>query len=522
MKVVLSAIALALATAPAWSQDLTAASKGTGRVRLRWTAAPDYKGDYVIHRNQGKGWRIIARVAAPATTYLDSTAQPGQATYYQVHTHRAICSAVAQTCRKVSGSWTRIVMVRPSTRAELTAVLILKTLNMPLTPHPQVPAVASQVATATKPPFEFSPKAMARAVRPDLWTGKSLPAVPLRDATAQVASFPVRTGGRFTVALDALPHPSKVDVSISISGARGTRSLVKRSATLPFTTTVEADDDGRIDIAVFDPLKAGLTLTKFSVKLAQKTYDSTGFRVFVHVAGDAFPGVEGYNDLAGPLDQIRFTTDLLVETNRIFAPTGIQIDVAKSGNRRLKTSDIQKLEPGLVKNGKTILDISSDGPAAARRWGRFGVAATDKNHGRSVDVFLVQAPATNAGFGGWCPCDHGLQIDGRRMPAGTALGNGDRHAVVLWLFDTKADAMPKLGQALAHELGHFLSLQHTTETTLVEDDLLDTPATPKDGMLGDSSPDSPNIMFPWIRSDRTTWTVEQGNAMRAWLAQMEH
>jgi len=79
-----------------------------------------------------------------------------------------------------------------------------------------------------------------------------------------------------------------------------------------------------------------------------------------------------------------------------------------------------------------------------------------------------------------------------------------------------------LAQTLAHELGHFLSLFHTTEVSgVVFEDIPDTPFSldgDGDGLIDSGGPDADNVMYPFAGVGNTEWTADQVQAMRDYLS----
>lgn len=159
---------------------------------------------------------------------------------------------------------------------------------------------------------------------------------------------------------------------------------------------------------------------------------------------------------------------------------------------------------------------------------------TDPQFGLALDIFVVHS-TVNGNAAGQAAVRRGIQ-------GGIFRGNGDAHAVVLSLFDaTGAPQSPAITRYVgAHEIGHFLSLLHTTDPTLAFDPILDTPHAarsaydlngnnvydPAEITNSANHPDFSNLLYPYLppTGNVTAGTVSaaQGRAMRAYLAIREH
>ncbi len=362
-------------------------------------------------------------------------------------------------------------------------------------------------------------------MRPDTFTGVSVPPVSLNDAREHEYRWPAPKGVSFAITIDTQPSGKDLDLRFEERLANGkvaTSSAKKRIRT-PYVANVSASQDCRLHAFVVDPNRANLTLAKLSVKASKQTYPSTSFTVYVHVAGDSFAGLGRNGDLASPSDVSAFVGDLIRGTNGVLSPTGIQIDALMSGQRRLTNAQVSAKVPGLVASGFTL--VNNGAVASVHDWASLKIDGSDPQFGRALDVFVVHSldTTTTAPFGGITS----------RGSAGGGFRSGFGHIAVA-LFDGKGKPVPakSLYAILAHEVGHFLTLDHTTDSDFTPDDLVDTPAADKrvvdlngSGKLdfGDKgAPDESNYMFPFLAPSAAVWSVDQIDAMRGYLAIVEH
>lgn len=126
----------------------------------------------------------------------------------------------------------------------------------------------------------------------------------------------------------------------------------------------------------------------------------------------------------------------------------------------------------------------------------------------SVNIFFVRSFAMDGAIG------ISMGLPG---PAGLHGTHGSGVAFTSEYLGQQVDQGPGSGavdgnvltaQVLAHELGHYLGLFHTSEANGATHDPL--PDTPECQQIGPSCPDVNNLMFPYAGTGHTTVTVDQG------------
>lgn len=367
----------------------------------------------------------------------------------------------------------------------------------------------------------FQPVGATAEIRPDLLSGNSVPTVSLNDQMTHVYRFPGIPGVTYRINIDTVPSGRQIRVDV-VEAAQGGSILLGQNVTTPFFAQVQAVNDVQLDVRVFDFNQGGLTLSTLSVTPAAFGFDQGRFRVFLHLCGDDFSGLGMFNDLATTNDQAAFLTALLNSVNQTF-PGEVQVDVAGSGFAQRTNAEVQAVVPSLVQNNRVVLPNTIGEEDALSL---LGIPESDPNWGFAADVFIVHSPNPSFPDGtGQCDC----------VPAGQGgvfRGRGPDHSVFVRLFDIQGQprTMAELANTLTHELGHFLSLRHPTESSFVVDDLIDTPFSTLaqdangNGMLDPSEgtgPDATNVMFLYA-GNKTVWTPLQRAAMRAYLGLREH
>jgi hypothetical protein len=285
-----------------------------------------------------------------------------------------------------------------------------------------------------------------------------------------------------------------------------------------------------------NPLSTSIGVTKLTVQgIGSFPKDKVHLNVFLC---GKFTGYGSFGNMVTQQQQAQFTDAVLARTRALIQPAGISI----SYEGFFYTGDqVKAREPGLLAPddqticgaGETVNSQGFEEVATGDldRWGSFGFPANDASFARAhgIDVFIVHH-FTNDGTVGLSP------------RPGQMLGNGPDTAMACATFVKQGNSLSvrspdQIGLVLAHELGHFLGLLHTTTfepnftapTKAIDDGLPDTPACTvlqdknKDGIvgLGDGCQDEGNVMF-YQAGAQTVLSTGQAKVMQNMLSVQEH
>lgn len=128
-----------------------------------------------------------------------------------------------------------------------------------------------------------------------------------------------------------------------------------------------------------------------------------------------------------------------------------------------------------------------------------------------VPLFLVDTMMEGRGFSPGIPAPPGLM---RTRANGVAVSTSLLGEMPMGSFDPRVqDGNAVTGTFIAHEIGHYLGLQHTTEASgMVWDPLGDTPQCGP--TLDLTCPDVDNLMFPFAADNHTVLTADQTTVLR--------
>lgn len=348
-------------------------------------------------------------------------------------------------------------------------------------------------------------------------------------------TFPAIKGGTYFFTVETTTNE---DVVLDVYGEAGNH-LRSKTVTTPGGFGYLHDSDTQhvlVFVRPWNPVNLGLNVTKLTVS-GQGAFPQDRLHVNFFVAGK-FTGYGAFNDLTTSADQAAFTDAVMARVRTHFQQLGISLTYEGFAY----TSDqIRAQQPGLVgTDDRTICaageTLSSTGfqqisTADLDRWGSFGFPANDPTFARAhaIDVFIIHHFTTD-GTIGLAPRPGQMLGNG----ADTALACGAFLKVQSTLFPRSVD---QVALVLAHEIGHFLGLLHTTTfdpspinpTKAIDDGISDTPACTVltdgngDGIVGvgDGCQDEGNIMF-YQASTQTTFSAGQGKVIKALLSLQEH
>lgn len=283
-----------------------------------------------------------------------------------------------------------------------------------------------------------------------------------------------------------------------------------------------------------NPFNLSITVTGVTV-VGTGNFARDLVRVNVIVAGK-FTGLGAYNDLASNSDRGAFTNAVMTKVQALFAQTGIALSyegfsytAAQISTNSLIGPDEQAICTGVETRSQTGFDVvDTDGLDA---WGAYGFSASDPNWDRAhgINVFII----------------HHFDQDGTvglSPRPGVLIGNGRDATLACGAFLQRGGSLtPRtpddIATVLAHELGHFLGLLHTTTfepnpqapTWAVDDGLAGTPRCTVltdvngDGYvgLGDGCQDEDNVMF-YMAGNQLDFAADQAAIMQNLLSAQEH
>lgn len=285
-----------------------------------------------------------------------------------------------------------------------------------------------------------------------------------------------------------------------------------------------------------NPFNTDVGVTKMTVT-GMGSYATDRFHVNFIVAGK-FSGLGAHNDLTTAADQGAFTDAVMAKVQTLFTQTGIGIsyegfaftgDDIRAKNGSLVAADDQTTcHAGESVSGSGFEIVDRQGLNA---WGQLGFDENDPvfNRGHGINVFIIHH-FTNDGTVGLSP------------RPGVLVGKGDDTALCVAAFlGQNGTYIPRtvdeIATVLAHEIGHFLGLLHTTTfqpdplkpTEAVDDGITDTPKCDVltdvngDGRvgLGDGCPDENNVMF-YQAGLQTVFSTGQADIMKQVLSAQEH
>lgn len=279
-----------------------------------------------------------------------------------------------------------------------------------------------------------------------------------------------------------------------------------------------------------------VNITKVTVQgIGQFANDRVHLNVFV--AGK-FAGYGAHGDLRTTQNQAAFTDAVMAHVRQLFNSTGIAISYE---GFYYSADQVKATQPTLIGPDDTAIaaageSLNQQGFQSVNltdldKWGSFGFPAGDpsKTRANGIDVFIIHHFTTD-GTAGLSPRPGQLAGNG----PDTALGVG---AFVKFGNTLQPRTTQQIGLVLAHEVGHFLGLLHTTTfdpspqgpTKAIDDGLADTPRCTKladangDGFvgIGDGCEDEGNVMF-YQAGNQTTLTQGQAGVMKSLLSVQDH
>lgn len=380
----------------------------------------------------------------------------------------------------------------------------------------------------------FSDLFVGNAARADLSGQQSAFTGDLNAGTT--ITFPAIKNGLYNISVDTTDSDDEVVFDVySEDGAHLRSKTVDAPGSFLYTHS-EPSQHVLVFVRPWNPVDLGVKIVNLTVS-GSGAFPKDRFHVNFFVVGK-FTGYGAHGDLVTTPDQAAFTNAVMTKVQALFAQTGATIgyegfyytaDQLRAQHPDLIAPDDQAIcAAGESVSGTGIETVSTHD---LDRYAQLGFPANDLDFARAhgIDVFVVHH-FTNDGTVGLSPrpgemtgngadtglaCSAFLQVGGQLIPRST-----DQIATVL-----------------AHELGHFLGLMHTTTfdpspsspSRAIDDGLSDTPTCTvltdnnADGIvgLGDGCQDEGNLMF-FQSGAQTVFSSGQTDVMRALLSIQEH